>query len=696
MMLASRSEILFSVKSFAAAMLSVYLSMRIGLPRPFWAMMTAYIVAAPFSGPTRSKGMYRACGTVLGAIAVTFAVPQLVNSPELLSLVLALWIGGCLFVSLLDRTPRSYLLMLAGYTAGLIAFPAVNEPGAIFDIALARVEEIVLGITCATVIHTLVLPQSFGPVLLARLDHAVRDAQHWIRDALNPAGDKRSAGDRRKLAADITELRMMSTHLPFDTSHLRWTQKAVNALQERLAQFVPIVSGVEDRLAALRDQGASAVMAHWSALLDDVVALTDTPKGTALAARGARLHDRIDELAPPVARGLGWTGLIELNLAARLRRLVDICVETRTLRQHIDAGVHGKLPAEVRRLPGVLNGVPASALHLDYGMAALSAIAAIVAVLACCAFWILTGWPAGAAAPMMCAVLCCFFSTQDDPVPFIKSFIEYTIYSIPLSALYLLVLLPAVHNFETLVLVCAPVFLVMGVLLARPSTFGRAMPFLFGMCGTLALMDTHTADMVSFTNGMLSQVLGLTVAAVTTRVVRTVGAAWTARRLLKAGWDELARLGGGEKVTLPEFSARMVDRVGLLAPRLALVASQPNLQPNSQQDLLAVDALRDLRIGLNMTMLHDVRPQLGRGEAALGPLMTQLSRHFALLPAVDTDVETRLLDALDNALRALCEGARDAAQREALAALTGMRRDLFPQAPAYQPSVSTEIDKEIR
>ena len=37
-------ETLFSVKSFAAAMLSVYISIRIGLPRPFWAMMTAYIV----------------------------------------------------------------------------------------------------------------------------------------------------------------------------------------------------------------------------------------------------------------------------------------------------------------------------------------------------------------------------------------------------------------------------------------------------------------------------------------------------------------------------------------------------------------------------------------------------------------------------------------------------------------------------
>jgi uncharacterized membrane protein YccC len=683
MTLASRSELLFSVKSFAAAMLSVYISMRIGLPRPFWAMMTSYIVAAPFAGPTRSKGLYRAGGTILGAVAVTFAVPQLVNSPELMSLAIALWIGACLFISLLDRTPRSYLLMLAGYTAGLIAFPAVNDPGAIFDIALARVEEIVLGITCATLVHSLVLPQPFGPVLLARMDNAVRDAQHWIRDALNPAGDKRSAGDRRKLAGDITELRMMSTHLPFDTSHLRWTEKAVNALQERLAQFVPVVSGIEDRLSALRDMGASAVSAHWDALLKDVVALTDNPKETAIAAQGARLHERIDELAPPVHRALSWTGLIELNLAARLHRLVDICVETRALRQHIDAGVSGSLPPEVRRLPGALNKVPVSALHLDYGMAALSAFACVVAVLICCAFWILTGWPAGATAPMMCAVLCCFFSTQDDPVPFIKSFLAWTIYSIPASALYLLVLLPAVHSFEMLVLVCAPMFLLLGVLLARPSTFGRAMPFLFGICGTLAMVDTHSADLMSFTNMMLSQVLGLTVAAVTTRVVRTVGAGWTARRLLKAGWNELSRLGGGEKTSLAAFSARMVDRIGLLTPRLA--------QAGNQQDLQARDALRDLRIGLNMTLLQQVRPQLGRGEAALSPVMAQLSHHFARLPALDKDGESHLLDALDNALRAICEGTRDASQTEALAALTGMRRDLFPWAAPYQPARMTAI-----
>jgi uncharacterized membrane protein YccC len=313
-------------------------------------------------------------------------------------------------------------------------------------------------------------------------------------------------------------------------------------------------------------------------------------------------------------------------------------------------------------------------------MALLSAFAAVVATLACCAFWILTGWPSGAAAPMMAAVLCCFFSTQDDPVPFIKGFLIYTVYSIPVSALYVLCILPAIHSFEMLTLACAPTFLMVGVWIARPSTFGRAMPWLFGLCGTLALLDTNNVDIVSFTNGTLAQIVGLVAAAVTTSVLRRVGAGWTARRLLKAGWSELARLGSGEReASVAEFSARMVDRVGLLTPRLA--------QAGAQEDLQAVDALRDLRIGLNMTLLQEVRSQLGRGDASVKPLMHELSHHFALRPRVDKNCESRLLDTLDNALRAICAGTCDSAQNEALAALTGMRRDLFPQAVPFDMEI---------
>jgi uncharacterized membrane protein YccC len=681
--LPSASEALFSIKCFIAAMLALWVSMRIDLPRPFWAVMTAYIVSAPFSAPTRSKATYRAFGTILGAIATTFVVPQLANAPELLSLAIALWIGACLYVSLLDRTPRSYLMMLAGYTAGLIAFPTVGEPGMIFDIALARVEEILIGITCATLVHSLVLPQSFGPMLLARLDRALRDAQHWIADALAPAGRARIAHDRRKLAGDITELRVMATHLPFDTSHLRWTSKGVHALQDRLAAMMPLLSAIEDRLHALRELGALDESSQWRAVLDDITAWTGSRRDEVKPGHHVELRKAINALAPEVSQHADWRTLIEVNLAARLHSLVDVCVQCQTLRRHIDAGVHDDLPKEVGRVPSV----PTTALHLDHGLALMSALGAVITTLACCAFWILTSWPAGAAAPMMAAILCSFFATQDDPVPAIKGFLKYTIYSIPVGALYVLVLLPSIHNFETLVLVCAPAFLAIGVYLGRPSTFGIAMPFLFGINGALALQDTNNADLVSFTNNMLAQVLGLFAAAVITGLFRTVGAGWTARRLLRAGWSELARLGSGERVpSVPEFSARMVDRIALLTPRLAHVSTQ--------RDLMAADALVDLRIGLNMAQLQGVRRELGRSEAALWPLFEHLSQHFEARPALVPDGERRLLASLDNALRSVCAAEAGPARAEALAALAGIRRDMFPGEPPYQPSPI--LEKEIR
>ena len=160
---------LYAVKTFAAAMLALYIALAAGLDRPYWAMATVYIVSQPLIGSLRSKAMYRLIGTVIGAAATIVLVPNLVDSPELLSAAGALWTGGCLYLALLDRSPRSYLFMLAGYTAALIGFPAVTTPDAIWDIALARVEEIWLGIICTTVVHVVVFPRELGPLLSKRI-----------------------------------------------------------------------------------------------------------------------------------------------------------------------------------------------------------------------------------------------------------------------------------------------------------------------------------------------------------------------------------------------------------------------------------------------------------------------------------------------------------------------------------------------
>ena len=159
----------FAVKTLGAALLALFLAMWIDLPRPYWAVATVYITSQVLAGATRSKAAYRVAGTLLGAVVTVILVPNLVNAPELLVLAIAFWVSACLYFSLLDRTPRSYLLMLGGYTAAIIGFPAVGEPGAIFDTAVARAEEITLGILCASLVSSIVLPESVAAAIADRL-----------------------------------------------------------------------------------------------------------------------------------------------------------------------------------------------------------------------------------------------------------------------------------------------------------------------------------------------------------------------------------------------------------------------------------------------------------------------------------------------------------------------------------------------
>ncbi|MCQ9325330.1 FUSC family protein, partial [Staphylococcus aureus] len=100
-----------------------------------------------------------------------------------------------------------------------------------------------------------------GPTLIGMVDRTLDDAGAWLRamlqppapsDAGRPAAPAQQAA-RRKLAGDISQLRVMATHVPFDTSHLRWTAEAIRALQHEVAALTPFASAVDDRLRALRD-----------------------------------------------------------------------------------------------------------------------------------------------------------------------------------------------------------------------------------------------------------------------------------------------------------------------------------------------------------------------------------------------------------------------------------------------------------
>ena len=82
-----REAWIFSLKSFIGAMLALYLSFRLGLPRPFWAPLTAYVVAQPIAGAVRSKALYRVIGTFIGALATVIFIPTFINYSVLMCLV---------------------------------------------------------------------------------------------------------------------------------------------------------------------------------------------------------------------------------------------------------------------------------------------------------------------------------------------------------------------------------------------------------------------------------------------------------------------------------------------------------------------------------------------------------------------------------------------------------------------------------
>jgi uncharacterized membrane protein YccC len=663
---------LFAVKTFAAGMLALYIAMSIGLDKPYWALTTVYVIAQPLTGAVRSKAIFRLIGTVVGATMTVALVPNLANAPELLSAALALWVGLCLYLALLDRTPRSYLFMLAGYTTVLIGFPAVATPDAMWDIAVARVEEIGLGIICTTVISTIVFPRALGPVLGARILSWVGSASTWTEEVLSGADGRAGADGHIRLAADAVELRMLASQLSYDTSVLQAATRWVGELQRRMVLLLPLVSSIDDRLTALRAGGGTTL--GLERLLADlcvwVRAGAPPPRSEAerMKARIARLQAETDPRA-------GWNEVMRSSLLLRLRELVDLRQDMRDLRRHIEAG-GGALATPLAVQPR-----GAERLHRDHALPLLSGLSTALTILVFCAFWIGTGWNAGGGAASLSGVACCLFAAFDDPTPALKKLLVITVLSVAAVGIGLFGILPFANDFEILTLLLGAFFVPVGLLIAMPATqpLGAGLGFLTATF--LSLQTAYAADFVSYADGSFAALLGVAGAAVITALIRSVGTEWSARRLLRTTWRDLAAIPRHhtphERIVL---SGLFLDRLGLLVPRMAAVGAG--------NDLAAVDVLNDLRIGLNMVDMQRDRDAMPLPvRATVDDVLAGTAAQFAVQAAAGRarPPSLALLRDIDRALDAAIAMPGERA-RDLLLQLVGIRRGLFTDAKPFQPT----------
>ena len=665
----------FALANTAAVLAALYVAFALDLERPYWAMFTVFIVANPVAGMVRSKAVFRFVGTFIGAAVSLLLVPPLVDAPVLLCLAISLWVGACLYLSLLDRTPRSYTFLLAGYTATLVGLAVVNTPERIFDTAVSRVEEISLGLICAAIAHSVIFPQSVTVELNREIQATLRTAGAWLSESLIRPERPGDVHARQQLATVVTRLRLLYTHVAFETSDVPRAGGVMSVLQDRLAVLLPRLSGAQKAVEALAANGhvPNSVMQALEAT-SRWLRRDDTPEPAASSQyqRAIPAQPATTTAASPRGISVDWQGLLEQSALTNLRELITAFADAKVLAGEL-TNERPKPPAHLEREAAAGGRQP---LHRDHGLALLSAFAAAGATLVACLFWVEGSWSEGAVAAQFAAIGCSLAATFDDPAKLIRSAIIGILVALPFAALYEFAILPRIDGFASLALVLSPAILLFSLIQASARLGGAGLILAVAFSGGLALQSTYQADFASFVNSNSAEVVGLLVAVAMSLVFRTIDPAWNARRISRSGSRSLSRLATESKIDLRGWTIQMVDRLGLVTSRINAVGKATSASED-------IDGLRDLRVGLNIGTLRSAGEEFGpASHSALQSVLKAVSSSYAIdLGHGGSRVAVK--QAIDRGITSLGAEVPSRATLDTLAALIGLRLDLAPAGSPY-------------
>ncbi|WP_429561027.1 FUSC family protein [Pseudomonas laurylsulfatiphila] len=652
----------YGVRTFAASMIALYIALLMQMPRPYWAMATVYIVSSPFLGPTSSKALYRAVGTFIGAAAAVLFVPMFVQSPYVLVVVIALWTGTLLFLSLHLRTANNYALMLAGYTLPLIALPVVNNPLGVWDVAEARTEEIFLGIAVAAVVGAMFWPRRLAPVFNDSVSKWFTDASTYsLRFLSRNVQPEEVSALRASMVATFNSLELMIGQLPHEGSRPQ-TVRNTKELRGRMIHLLPVVDALDDALYAL-ERRTPELVDKFAPLLTATTEWLEHKDAD--LDRWQALKDQLEALQPAPEALDDRKQLLFSNAIYRLGEWIDLWQDCRSLQYAIQCESQDSWRAVYRhwRL-GRLSP------FLDRGLMLYSAASTVTAIIVASVLWILLGWTDGGSAVILAAVACSFFASMDDPAPQIYRFFFWTAMSVVFASLYLFLVLPNLHDFPMLVLAFAVPFICVGTLTVKPQFYLGMLLTLVNTSSFISIQGAYDADFLSFANSNLAGPMGLLFAFIWTLIARPFGAELAAKRLTRFSWRDIVGL--SEPATLSEhrlLGIKMLDRLMQHLPRLAMTGQDSGV------------ALREVRVALNLLDLLAYTPRvLGVPQVLLRQVVAEVGEYFkACLKAGERlPAPSPLLMTLDRTRRALSGAGDDETRRHLLHALSGLRLALLP------------------
>ncbi|ENW79316.1 hypothetical protein F908_02793 [Acinetobacter sp. NIPH 284] len=618
----SRLDLIFACKTFVAGMLALFISFELDLINPMWSIGTVMIIANPYSGMVSSKCVYRLIGTVAGAVIALLLTPHFINTPWLFTVILSLWVGFALYVSLLDRTPRSYVFMLAGYSTAMIVYNAITyiDTYNIFDIAVARVLEISVGVVSSAVVSATFFPVHVGAMIKQRVNKTLNDLEATFEKLI--AVQETPENYTQVLSVitrDASDIHALAVHLAYEKGELKGMTKPLQEMLHQVSLVVANLVALSQRVKQLEHLHLVNLVSHLDMLRQHTLTFLKQEKSLVPADLQTLPIGFEDDFAELISKATSEQKVVLAALKMDIRHFMANILAVKLLWQQIQQG-NKEIPIEIT---AITTKYPS--LHRDHGIAIRGGISAVLITFIVTAAWILSGWKAGFMMAQMGAITACILTALDNPVPVLRIFIWGSIVSAGLVFLYAFGIFPHVTHFWQLALVLFPVFLVAVSMMANQMLMPVGMVLGINTMMGLNLHNKYSMDAVSYLDSSFAMVLGVLVSLIVIDLVRAVSPDTSATRILTLHYQAMRQAlnlsyGSDFKIHLRS----MLDRVGVLNTKMV---QNPEVKISIQNALIESSSIIDL---VRLQEISQKLPQLVSLKNEVNVLQQQLTEYFQM------------------------------------------------------------------
>ncbi|KRI51661.1 FUSC family protein [Acinetobacter pittii] len=616
----SRLDLIFALKTFIAGMLALFVSFELDLINPMWSIGTVLIIANPYSGMVSSKCVYRVVGTIGGAVIALTLTPHLINTPWIFTVVLSLWVGFALYVSLLDRTPRSYAFMLAGYSTAMIVFNAITyiDQYNIFDIALARVIEISIGVISSAVVSATILPMHIGSAIKQRVIKTLKDTENLFANLLTTDSQQNNTQLLAAITRDTTDIHALAVHLSYEKGELHGMTKPLQEMLHQISMVVANLVALSERIKQLQELRFIETHAEKLQQLSAHVVQFLEQKDLIVDENILQLPDEFEsDFASLMESASTHQQVLVAAMKMDVRHFISNVLAVKVLWQRIQQG-NKEIPDNITPMT-----TKYPSLHRDHGVAIRGGISAVLITFIVTGVWIVSGWKAGFMMAQMGAVTACILTALDNPVPVLRIFIWGSIASAVLVFVYAFGIFPHVTTFWELGLVLLPMFLFAVSMMANQMLMPVGMVLGINTMMGLNLHNAYSMDAVSYLDSSFAMILGVLVSLIVIDVVRAMSPDTSASRILALHYRAMR-----QAIYLPyglDFKVHlrsMLDRIGILNSKMV---QSNEIKASIQQALIESSSIVDLS---RLQELANQFPQTSELTQHIGDLQQNLDELF--------------------------------------------------------------------